>query len=514
MGSDLYDVHVERWTAAPLDEILTSAVNQGLSAELTRACVRRGGEGDVAIEIDLYIHQIHPDAPIGELTAAYMAMTLQAADHASRGPGSLPERMEAHFGGFDRINSHEFAPGLDDACFAFSLLARGVAEGSPDDYDSDDPDVVAPPEEWARVRVWLAEPLGRTLKGAHWRSRAWSGFTGKLWSNHFPPAGPLAHLGEPRTFTPFPSNAGKQAFISDITLSDDQLVSIDEDGGVVVSLDRESGEERWRKADLTEGRYGETVAFAPEGTRLYIAAAHGWLGSTNAQGEDLRRFPDGASLCRLKVGSDGSLFEIQVYHGGADGPTEPGKVWLRDGTTGARARLVAEHRVTPSKASDDAAIAYHAFAARTPMGASVTSAGDLVVWDREGERARAQLPAGQVVGLALSPDGAMAYATTHDARLLAWDVAQGRLAWEHLVKRRAHGIMPVAMSPDGSTLVLGDNDLGKLRFVDVGRRAEVLLMDALPGSPRYLNLAPSFTPRGDALCVPIDQKVVCLWPLS
>ncbi|UQA56711.1 WD40 repeat domain-containing protein [Polyangium aurulentum] len=510
MGSDLYDVRVERWESGTLEAMAARAAAHGLDEALARDCIRRCG-GESAVEVDLYIHQIHPDAPIWELDLAYMVMTLHSAGFWPADLKHVSERLEAHFGGFDKINSYEFAPGPEDAPFAYTLLERGSVAGDPERYDPDDESFVPPPEDWARVRVWLSEALGRGMEGARWDSRAWSPTGERTWMNHFPPSRLGSGIGERRTFKPFDPTPNKPPYIYAVAVSDSRVHFMEEDRGAVACFDRDSGEERFRREDMTGGRTAGGLGLSRDGARLYVTAHRGFAGYTNSDGEGFVRLPDGADSAVLREDVDGSLFELQIYTDDPSGDTAPGAVWLRDRETGERVKLIGEHRRHPALEYDSAEISSHTFAAAAPVGASATQKGDLIVWDRQGERAHVWLPEGDVSAIALSPDGGTVYAVHTDGQLVAWDVAEGRAKWQEHVGDKRRGSRHLAASPDGRMLAI--TAAGRIEIVDIARRAALLHLRPLAESPQGFLFNLGFTPRGDALHVTVDQKTFCLWPV-
>jgi hypothetical protein len=121
--------------------------------------------------------------------------------------------------------------------------------------------------------------------------------------------------------------------------------------------------------------------------------------------------------------------------------------------------------------------------------------------------------AGGVVDLAFLSDGRHAITAGHDARLIVWDVWEGREAGRLLGHRDL--VFAVAVSPDGKR-VLSVSDDGTLRLWDVRARRELQVMrDAQVIRPEVGKLTTvAFSPSGVRAAVGSGEGALLLYGLG
>lgn len=501
MGSDLYDVSVERWSEGDAAAMGASAARCGLDARGVEAIISRMGAGDRAVEVDIYIRQIHPDASIWCIDHGFLTMVMHDAGWEEARLLRLQELIAEHFGGFDNINSYDFAAGPDDACFAFSVLERGSAPINWGPHDEVVPD--APDDDWARVRLWMAWELGRELEGASWSSRAWAPAQQAMWLNHMPAAA-TPRLGEPRWLEV------EQRDIRAVAMARGRVFCVGEDDPSVVCHEVDASDYLWRSDALMGGEVdGEAISVSADGERLYVAA-RGWAarGRVDGDGEEAEALPAGTRFA-LVEDCEGRLFELQTYNE----EEEPfgGAVWERDRETGARTQLVAALRV----GEDWPELSCYAFARSAPIGAaaSLHEQPEAVIWERGAVVRRLSLAAHK---LALSPHGETLYALCsagdEGMRVEAWDVLSGQRSWSAPLLRWDRGIGDLIVLPGGATLALVQS--GRLTLFDVERRCELRSLPVTPEAPRSFAHGVGVSVEGDHLFAVANQLAVRVWPLG
>lgn len=510
MGSDLYDVTVERFRAGTVDTLVKSATDQGLDAEGVRAILGRMGNGERAVEIDLYIRQIHCDARIWCIDHGFMAMVMHDAGWAGDKLHELQERIATHFGGFDNINSYDFAYGPEAACFAFSLLERGQVAGEKEDPSEEEEDYVPPDDDWARVRVWMAWELGQHLEGKGWTSRAWVPGQRTMWISHMPVTG-LPALEQRRNLDP------EMQYICGLAMARGRLFCIGESGSEVVCCEADTSECLWRSEALQGGSSeGFEVTVSADGDRLYVTGGEGWCARAPVQsnGESAEVLPcGGAGAFTLEEDNEGRLFEIQHFGSESEDESPGGAIWERDRKTGERLRMLAELR----EGDECLELACHAFARRAPVGAAAAREGLIVVWNRGEVQQRWTLSGSEisVAALALSESGDTLYiARRHDGtgHLEAWSVASAELLWSAPLLFDARSGYQLALLPGGRHLALSGG--WQVGLFDLERRGEVLAQSVIPGQRNVFLHALGVSAEGDFLYVSLHQRTVLLWPLG
>jgi hypothetical protein len=507
MGSDLYDVAVERWREGTSEELVASAAAHGLDAAGVQAIIARMGAGDRAVELDLYIHQIHPDAAIWCVDHGFLVMTMHAAGWGATPLGRVQDVIEAHFGGFDNINSYDFAAGPDDACFAFSVLAQGSVAGDRSRYGDVEDDFEAPDEDWVRVRLWMAWELGRDLQGASWDSRAWVPGKQAMWIDHMPLAGvPRLVVHEPLEL--------EVADLCALAMAGGRVFGVGEQCPELVCHEVGADDYAWRSEAAMGGKEdGTALTCSADGARVYVTASGGWAArlSVGGDGEDVEALPRTGYRAVLAEDCEGRLFELQTYDD--ESGDYGGMVWQRDPTTGERMGLVASLRESEEHWGE---LSEYCFARSAPVGAASSSDGLCVVWRDGVERARWKAEGSGFIGeLALSEGGDVLYAVRREERLLsleAWEIASATRLWSAPVALDGRMGADIAPLPGGRFLAI--SGAGKLGLFSLERRGMVMMVPIIADHPHTFIHALGMDVEGKHLYLSVAQMQAFVWSIE
>lgn len=157
--------------------------------------------------------------------------------------------------------------------------------------------------------------------------------------------------------------------------------------------------------------------------------------------------------------------------------------------------------------TDVAAVSFSKDGAR--LAVCVMNAGQVVVWRTDGwiiERTL-QVPSGQVVNVAFSPDGSLIAAVGSFKHLLIWNVSSGRL----IATGRGHAqhVNDVAFDPGGRWIVTAGHD----QSIRIWNVDSLTRPDALQGHTRLVRSL-RFSPDGQILATCAFDGTVRLWRVS
>lgn len=462
-----------------LDEACASAATHDLPPDLTRAILRRGGEGPYA-EMALRIEQDSSQVSLWFITPGFISMMLSS---------NTP--LELHLGGFDAINHAHFKPDLDSACLAYAVTARGEL---PD--DPEEPRRFA--WDWVELRVWIASRLIEGLKPSD-DTAAWSPDDAFL--EFFPPPDPAARLRVLGRHTPW----GGTTYIDHVSLDPLGLWAlVVAEAGDIVRYDLRTAAEVARASpDL-----GHCPRLAPRPSQTAILSVDCFGAASMLDAETLRaqRIPDkgleGVSrmfwsadgrlvyVCPCPVREDEDLGEIGL----------PGYIAILDAIDAEQGTILYRHSATVDAAC---------LAADVLLGASADANGQLAVWTLDAPL-WVQETGAKIADLALSPDGRTLWVLATENRSVVLRRLNARTG-----EREDHwwqgsqeaGVL--ALFPDGETLALLTGHT--LRLLDASKGSFVREIALAPRneSPIWLMSA-----SADRLVVVYKQLDVIIFGLD